>query len=52
MLIQHMRELRPEGLGADGGKEEDVSDLMELYRCRGKQGRYNSWARAVQWTGY
>ncbi len=33
MLIQHMSELRPEGLGADGGKDEDVADLMELYRC-------------------
>jgi hypothetical protein len=35
MLIQHMRELRPEGLGTEGGKEEDVSDLMELYRWGG-----------------
>lgn len=33
MLIQHMEELRPEGLGADGGKDEDVSDLMQLYRA-------------------
>lgn len=32
MLIQHMSELRPEGLGAEGGRDEDVSDLMELYR--------------------
>lgn len=28
MLIQHMSELRPEGLGAEGGKDEDVADLQ------------------------
>ncbi len=33
MLIQHMSELRPEGLGDDGGRDEDVSDLMQLYRA-------------------
>eukprot|EP00199_Chlamydomonas_sp_CCMP681_P000318 CAMPEP_0119106360 /NCGR_PEP_ID=MMETSP1180-20130426/4070_1 /TAXON_ID=3052 ORGANISM="Chlamydomonas cf sp, Strain CCMP681" /NCGR_SAMPLE_ID=MMETSP1180 /ASSEMBLY_ACC=CAM_ASM_000741 /LENGTH=596 /DNA_ID=CAMNT_0007091677 /DNA_START=206 /DNA_END=1996 /DNA_ORIENTATION=- len=33
MLIQHMSELRPEGLGEEGGKDEDVSDLMQLYRA-------------------
>lgn len=27
-----MSELRPEGLGAEGGRDEDVSDLMQLYR--------------------
>lgn len=32
MLIQHMSELRPEGLGEEGGRDEDVSDLMALYR--------------------
>jgi len=37
MLIQHMSELRPEGLGADGGRDEDVSDLMELYRASKKR---------------
>ena len=33
MLIEHMSELRPEGLGEEGGREEDVSDLMALYRA-------------------
>ena len=33
MLIQHMSELRPEGLGDDGGRDEDVRDLMQLYRA-------------------
>lgn len=28
MLIQYMQEKRPEGLGNEGGKEEDVSDLQ------------------------
>jgi hypothetical protein len=28
MLIQHMTEMRPEGLGAEGGKDEDVADLQ------------------------
>jgi hypothetical protein len=32
-----MAELRPEGLGAEGGKDEDVSDLMELYRTAKKR---------------
>lgn len=31
MLIQHMAELRPGGL--DEGKDEDVADLMALYRA-------------------
>ncbi len=31
MLIQHMSELRPGGL-ADVG-EEDISDLLVLYKC-------------------
>ena len=33
MLIQHMSELRPEGLGDEGGRDEDVRDLMQLYRA-------------------
>lgn len=33
MLIQNMAELRPEGLGDEGGKDEDVADLMQLYRA-------------------
>lgn len=32
MLIQHMAEFREGGLGEEGGKDEDVADLMELYR--------------------
>lgn len=32
MLIEFMADQRPEGLGADGGKEEDVADLQQLYR--------------------
>lgn len=31
MLIQHMAELRPEGLAAS--RDEDVADLQQLYRC-------------------
>jgi arginyl-tRNA synthetase len=30
MLIQHMAELRPEGLAAS--RDEDVADLQQLYR--------------------
>lgn len=37
MLIQHMGELRPEGLGAEGGRDEDVADLMDLYRASKKR---------------
>lgn len=37
MLIEHMAELRPEGLGEEGGKDEDVADLMELYRAAKKR---------------
>ncbi|CAD7702238.1 unnamed protein product [Ostreobium quekettii] len=33
MLIQHMSESRPEGLGEEGGSEEDVADLQNLYRA-------------------
>jgi arginyl-tRNA synthetase len=36
MLIQHMAELRPGGLDATG--DEDVADLMALYRCVGVRG--------------
>lgn len=28
MLIQYMKEKRPEGLGTEGGSEEDVADLQ------------------------
>ncbi len=31
MLIQYMQEKRPEGLGNDGGKEEDVADLQVFF---------------------
>eukprot|EP00195_Chlamydomonas_chlamydogama_P013083 CAMPEP_0202901536 /NCGR_PEP_ID=MMETSP1392-20130828/14309_1 /ASSEMBLY_ACC=CAM_ASM_000868 /TAXON_ID=225041 /ORGANISM="Chlamydomonas chlamydogama, Strain SAG 11-48b" /LENGTH=593 /DNA_ID=CAMNT_0049588109 /DNA_START=305 /DNA_END=2086 /DNA_ORIENTATION=+ len=37
MLIQHMADSRPGGLGAEGGSDEDVSDLMELYRAAKKR---------------
>ena len=37
MLIQHMSELRPDGLGSDGGRDEDVRDLMQLYRASKKR---------------
>ncbi|KAL6744770.1 tRNA synthetases class I (R)-domain-containing protein [Haematococcus lacustris] len=37
MLIEHMRELRPEGLGDAGGREEDVADLMRLYKASKKR---------------
>lgn len=37
MLIQYMAEIRPEGLGTEGGRDEDVSDLMELYRASKKR---------------
>ncbi|GMH37395.1 hypothetical protein BSKO_05268 [Bryopsis sp. KO-2023] len=33
MLIEYMAEKRPEGLGKEGGKEEDVADLQDLYRA-------------------
>lgn len=33
MLIQHMAESRPEGLGEEGGKDEDVADLQKLYKA-------------------
>lgn len=33
MLIQHMTEQRPDGLGAEGGKEEDVADLQVGWTC-------------------
>lgn len=37
MLIQYMAEVRPEGLGEEGGREEDVADLMTLYRASKKR---------------
>jgi arginyl-tRNA synthetase len=38
MLIQHMAETRPQGMGgSEGGPAEDVSDLMQLYRAAKKR---------------
>lgn len=37
MLIQHMSEMRPDGLGESGGRDEDVADLQELYRAAKKR---------------
>ncbi|GAB4821599.1 hypothetical protein N2152v2_008645 [Parachlorella kessleri] len=39
MLIQYMAEKRPEGLGGEGGSEEDVADLQVLYRAA--KGRFD-----------
>lgn len=43
MLIEHMTDLHPEGLGTEGGRDEDVSDLqvrpLHTVVMQGKRGR-------------